>query len=332
MITQEFFDKNLNSILAIKPQKIAVALSGGADSLALTLLLKNWAKENAVDFVALTVDHRLRKNSAREAIKVHKWMERYNINHSILTYGGKIPTSNIEAIAREYRYQMLFDYCKKNQIKYLFIAHNADEQTETFLLNLSRGSGVYGLCGMTKFQERNEINIVRPMLCFSKVEIKNYLKSIHQKWIEDPSNKDNKYKRVRIRKIKKLLDTLELSNERINNTIENMQRAKEAIDFFVDDFMNKITKNESGDICFDIKLLKGYPEEIIIRSLAKIFQTLANKNYPPRFENLKNIYDNIKNNSLGKGMTLYGFKIFVKQNNIIIEKEIGRGKKTASKK
>ncbi|MBD5397896.1 tRNA lysidine(34) synthetase TilS [bacterium] len=334
MIIQELFNKNLDSILKIHPKKIAVAVSGGSDSLALTLLTNNWAKLNKVKMVAITVDHNLRKNSAREALKVRKWLEKYNIEHHILTYTGEIPTSNIEAIARNYRYKMLFDYCCKNDIQYLFVAHNADEQTETFFLNLSRGSGVYGLCGMPKIQIRENINIVRPMLYYSKEEIKKYLKSNHQKWVEDPSNKDNKYKRVRIRKLKKLIDTLELSNERIANTLDNMRRAREAIDFFVNDFIFKSTiekKNES--ITLSPNLFAIYPEEVVIRAISKILQELSQKTYPSRFENLKNLYNKIINHNLGGGVTLSNLKISTKKDGVLfIEKEKIKGKKTAGKK
>ena len=100
MDIQQKFNDNLNSILKEKPLKLAVAVSGGADSMALTLLLHNWAMLNKVDMVALTVDHNLRKESAKEALKVNKWLLKYGIKHNILTYTGVVPKSNIEAIAR----------------------------------------------------------------------------------------------------------------------------------------------------------------------------------------------------------------------------------------
>ena len=202
MITQEVFDNNLSGILKVHPLKVVVAVSGGSDSMALTILTHNWAIKNGIELTALTVDHNLRKESKSEAETVHKWCEKYGIKHQILTYTGPIPTSNIEAVAREYRYKLLTDFMKKNSINYLFVAHNQDEQCETFFLNLSRGSGVYGLCGMPSISQRFDINIVRPMLLFTKSEIKEFLTSISQDWIEDPSNSDTKYKRVRIRNLK----------------------------------------------------------------------------------------------------------------------------------
>ncbi len=323
MITQELFNKNIDRLLPSNVKRIAIALSGGSDSMALTLLSNNWAKKKNIDLIAITIDHNLRKNSAKEALKVASWMQKRKINHTILTYKGIIPTSNIEAIARQYRYDMLFDYCKKHNIEYLLIAHNADEQTETFFLNLSRGSGVYGLSCMPDIQNKNDIKIIRPMLLFSKEEIKSYLKDEKQKWVEDPSNKDTKYKRVRIRKIKKLLNTLELSNERISKIIDNMQRTRDTIEFYVNEFIKQnVIINDK--VLINIEDILNYPKEIVIRALSKILKDFSKKIYPPRLENLENIYYKIIHNDLKKGITLFNNKIYNKDNKIIIEKEMTR--------
>ncbi len=332
MITQEDFNKNLGYILRPRPSKVAVAVSGGSDSMALTLLCNEWAKKYNVEMVAITVDHNIRKNSAKEALKVHKWISAYNINHIVLTYEGEVPTSNIEAVARNYRYQMLFDYCQKNEIDYLFVAHNADEQSETFFLNLSRGSGLYGLCAMPEVYDKQDIKIVRPMLRYSKDEIKQYLKSLKQKWVEDPCNFDTKYKRVRIRKLKKLIQELELSNERIANTILNMQRVRGALDFFINELISKSTiEKDDNYVALSTNLIYTYPDEIVIRAIAKILQDLSGKSYPARFENLHNLYKTIINKRLGKGVTLSNCKISFRYGLIRIEKERTRGKKTAGK-
>ncbi len=328
MITQENFNNNIDNLLEKKPLRIAVAVSGGSDSMALTLLTNNWAKLNNIDLTALTVDHRLREEAKQEAKQVSIWLEKYGIKHKTLTYEGKLPTSNIEAIAREYRYNLLCEYVIKNKIDYLFIAHNQDEQTETFFLNLSRGSGIYGLCGIPKITIKNNVKIIRPMLIFTKYEIKEYLNSLNQKWIEDPSNLDIKYKRVKIRKLKSLLEELELSNERINKTRQNMERAKETIDFFV----NECIKNSFYNNTINKNKFLYYPDEIALRALAKIIQNLTKKTYPPRFESLENLYNKIKNNTLNKGITLAGMKIYNdKDKNIVFKLEIGRVKKTTSK-
>lgn len=332
MITQNIFDENLDTILSKTPKSIAVAVSGGSDSMALTLLANEWAKKNSVNFIALTVDHRLRVEAKDEAEQVSKWLAKYEIKHKTLTYQGEIPTSNIEAIAREYRYELLCNYVKENKIDYLFIAHNMDEQSETFFLNLSRGSGVYGLCGMPKNSIKNDVNIIRPMLNFTKDEIKEYLNSLNQKWIEDPSNQDDKYKRVRIRKLKSLLEELELSNERLTKTMQNMERVKETIEFFVDECIKTSVSFNEKSVLINREKFIYYPSEIGLRVLANIIQNLAKTPYPPRFESLEMLYQKIKDASLGNGITLAGLKIsFNKNMNIYFDFESGRGKKTTGK-
>ncbi|MCR5506795.1 MAG: tRNA lysidine(34) synthetase TilS [bacterium] len=332
MIKQDFFNSNLDSILNVKPKSIAVAVSGGSDSMALTILSHNWAKKNGIDFTALTVNHNLRPEAKAEAETVGKWCEKYEIHHEILTYMGKIPTSNIEAIAREYRYKLLTDYVKNNAIDYLFIAHNQDEQKETFFLNLSRGSGIYGLCGMPVLTERLGVKIVRPMLNFTKSEIKEFLTSVSQEWIEDPSNSDTKYKRVRIRNLKELIDTLGLSNKRLIDTMNNMERVRDAVEFFVDECLKKSIISNGVRVIIDKDELLYYPSEVVLRTLAKIIKDFSSSTYPPRFESLENLYAKIKEGSLGKGITLSNTKIsFDKAKNIVIEPEVGRGKKTAGK-
>ena len=332
MITQEDFNKHLNRILKPRPAKIAVAVSGGCDSMAMTLLCNEWAKQYNIELVAITVDHNIRRNSAKEALLVHKWISSYNINHIVLTYTGDVPKSNIEAEARNYRYQMLFEYCAKNGIDYLCIAHNVDEQIETFFLNLARGSGLYGLCAMPELYTKQDIKLVRPMLRYSKDDIKKYLKSLKQKWVEDPSNFDTRYKRVRIRNLKKLTKKLELSNVRLCNTIDNMQRVRNAIDFFINELITKSTiEKDSNYIALSTPLIYTYPEEIVIRALAKLLQDVSGKYYPARFDNLLNLYRAIMSKHLGKGMTLSHCKISFHQGLIRIEKERTRGKKTAGK-
>ncbi len=332
MIRQEAFNNNLDSILQQKPKSIAVAVSGGSDSMSLTLLANNWAKENSVDITAITVDHNLRPEAKLEAETVHNWCEKYGIKHITLTYDGVIPTSNIEAVAREYRYELLTNYMKKNSITHLFIAHNQDEQRETFFLNLARGSGVYGLCGMPEISERLGVKIVRPMLKFTKSEIKEYLNSISQSWIEDPSNLDTKYKRVRIRNLKELIDTLGLSNERLVDTMKNMERVRNSIEFFVNECLKKSIISKNLKLIIDKEELLYYPQEVVLRALAKLIKDFSNSEYPPRFESLENLYNRIKNSTLNKGITLSKLKIsFDKAGNIIMMPEIGRGKKTAGK-
>ena len=185
---------------------------------------------------------------------------------------------------------------------------------------------------MPVISERFGIKIIRPMLIFTKSEIKEYLTSITQDWIEDPSNFDTKYKRVRIRNLKDLMNSLDLSNKRLIDTMNNMERVRNSVEFFVSECIKKSVISNNSKVIIDREELLYYPEEIVLRALAKLIKDFSSAEYPARLESLENLYSKIKNTSLNNGITLSKVKIsFDKAKNIVLESEVGRGKKTAGK-
>ena len=148
----------------------AVAVSGGADSLALLY----WMKEAGFPVVALTVDHKLRAESANEAKYVADVCDKIGIRHQILEWVGEKPKTGLEEAARKARYDLMLEYAKKNNIGVLMTAHHADDQIETFLMNLGRGSGIYGLAGVREEMERDGVIIFRPLLKVPRAELQKY--------------------------------------------------------------------------------------------------------------------------------------------------------------
>ena len=167
-VIRDFFIKN-----NIDAKAIAVGVSGGADSLALALLLKEYLPD--IKIVALTVDHKLRPTSLEEALYTKDVMEKFGIEHHILTWKGEKPLTGIEEQARLARYELLTNWCKKNNINYLAIAHHLFDQAETFLMRIQRGSGVLGLSSMEDIVVRDGICILRPLLDISPLMLKEYL-------------------------------------------------------------------------------------------------------------------------------------------------------------
>ena len=168
MITETEFEQKMNDLLGdFCPKRIAVAVSGGADSLCLTFLLHEWASKRKVQIYAFTVDHGLRKESAEEAKYVHQVLTQKGMAHQTLIWKGKKPTVSVEEKARQARYDLLFDACRKNKIEYLCLAHHQNDQAETFWLRLIRSSGVDGLSAMGECVQRGEITLLRPLLDFS---------------------------------------------------------------------------------------------------------------------------------------------------------------------
>jgi len=167
---------------------IAVAVSGGPDSMALCLLMNTWAQKNQFKLVALTVDHRLREGSLKEAQIVQEWMALHSIDHHILTWEHGPITTGIQKKAREARYNLLTNFCQQNNIQIVCTAHHAADQIETFLMRLSKGSGLEGLSVMQERSLRGNITIARPLLSTQPEMLKEYLQAVSQEYIQDPSN------------------------------------------------------------------------------------------------------------------------------------------------
>ena len=178
---------------------IAVAVSGGSDSIALVFLLKKWIRKNKGKLIALIIDHQMRENSFKEANFVKKYLDNNNIQSLIL----KVPKKNVlegkMIQARENRFLKIINYCKKNKILHLFIGHHFDDNVETFMLRKIAGSNFEGLNCMQEKTIYNDVQIIRPLLKFTKKQILDYNKKMNLVYVNDPSNNDEKYSRVVVR-------------------------------------------------------------------------------------------------------------------------------------
>lgn len=191
----------LDALLAHSaPTHLAVAVSGGADSMALTLLAHDYANERNIALTAFTVDHGLRPESASEAVKVAAWLKAYGIAHHILTPALQPDIRNPQAQARARRYDALAHACEARGITHLLLGHHADDQAETVALQQHRGDSPPSRAGMAAVSPRGNLQLVRPLLGTRKRALMEYLKIVGQEWIEDPSNQSERYARNRVRK------------------------------------------------------------------------------------------------------------------------------------
>ncbi|MES2984623.1 MAG: tRNA lysidine(34) synthetase TilS [Pseudomonadota bacterium] len=181
------------------PHLLAVALSGGADSLALTLLADAYARAHGGRIVALTVDHGLRAESAAEARTVRAWMRTRGIEHQILTPPPDPAASNLQASARQRRYDALAEYCRAQGILHCLVAHHAGDQRETVALHEARGESADGASGIGAMRAYRGVRFLRPLLGVERADIETYLRAQHVAWIEDPSNRNMDFARVRMR-------------------------------------------------------------------------------------------------------------------------------------
>ncbi len=177
----------------------AVACSGGADSLALTVLLHEQVASLGGMVTALTVDHGLRENARAEAEATGKVLDGLGIRQEILTWSGPRPASGIQAAARDARYRLMFEWCRENAVLHLFLGHHALDQAETLILRQRKGSGESGLSAMPAIRDLPDLRLVRPLLAVNPQDLRCFLSDRELAWIEDPSNRDRRFTRVRLR-------------------------------------------------------------------------------------------------------------------------------------
>ena len=184
--------KKFESNLTIKKNFI-VAVSGGPDSLALSFFAKVYAIKKSIDIKYFTVDHKLRKNSTSEARYVKKILKSFFINLNILTWKGTKPKKNIQSIAREKRYKLLTDVAKKYKIQNILLGHHLDDLFENFFIRILRGSGLKGLISLDKETNKNQINLIRPLIKIDKKDLIYISNYIFGSYVKDPSNEDDKF-------------------------------------------------------------------------------------------------------------------------------------------
>ena len=306
----------------IKKQSFAIGVSGGADSLCLAYFSKMYTSEFKNRMEALIIDHKLRKESHKEALKVRKTLKEKGIQSKILDWKGKVPKRNIQRNARNIRYSLIADYCLRKNIKYLIVAHHMDDQIENFFIRLFRGSGLTGLSSMSEsFEYNNKLKIIRPFLSFKKKDLENLTLNYFNSYISDPSNEDEKYLRVRVRKHRKIMEKEGLDTSKIINTINNLFSANKALNFYKNKAMYKHATFLSKNKCLiNQRIFYEESGEIIFKSFSDIFSLVSKKYYPPRSKKIINLINRVKKNKFNKS-TLGGCVIEKKDGFISISKE-----------
>ena len=180
----------------------SVAVSGGSDSLSLAYFSKCYSILNNVSVKFYHVNHNLRNESGFESKKLKSFLKKFDINCQILEWRGKKPSVNIQSVARKKRYSLIYDRSSKDKIKYLLLAHHLDDVFENFLMRLLRGSGLKGLISFNNFEsEYKNLKILRPLINFNKSDLIKITTKIFNFYLEDPSNENTIFKRVRIRNL-----------------------------------------------------------------------------------------------------------------------------------
>ena len=312
----------------IKPQKIAVAVSGGADSLALALMAKEELPVFGFEIVALTVNHHLRPSATAEAAYVADVMKAHGIEHHILEWTAPKPQTGIEEAARIARYALLTEWCKQNGVKVLLTAHHRNDQAETFLMRLQRGSGLEGLCCMREVFENGDIIIARPLLHAAPETMRQYLQKRRIKWVDDESNVDTKFLRNRIRAfLPQLKNATEISPQTLAQTADRLQSAEDYIETQVAQILSEKVQTIAPEVfCFKHTDFLQWHREIKFRIIA----ALCRRRYIPRAEHILNAVAALSHLPFA-GLTLGGREIFGAYGYIWLVPEIGAKRKASRK-
>lgn len=300
---------------------VALAVSGGADSMALMHLVAQLATSTAEHYardwvIVFTVDHQLRPASAAEADFVKAAAERLGFAHRTLVWSGAKPLTGVQACARAARYALMTDAIKAENadgrpLRRLVTAHHADDQAETLLMRLARGSGTRGLAGMRARSDMEGVQLLRPFLEVRKARLLASLQARGGGWCDDPSNANIDFERVRLRQAMPNLETLGFDNGRLALSAKRLARADEALDGLTADLATAARVNLHGGAfaSLDLGAFRQGHAEARIRLLGRLINANGGKTEGPRLVQVEELDRQIcepRGQADGQGVTLGG--------------------------
>ncbi|MGA7326138.1 MAG: tRNA lysidine(34) synthetase TilS [Rhodomicrobium sp.] len=304
----------------------ALAVSGGPDSTALMALAHRWARttgRGASFFSVLTVDHGLRPESIEEAAFVAVHAKEFGFTHATLTWTGEKPKAAVQAASRRARYGLIAAYCSDNGLDCLATGHTEDDQVETFLMRLARGSGLDGLAAIAPVSELGELPLIRPLLQFSKARLAAYLRSQSIAFVCDPSNSNRAFERIRMRLAAKELASAGISRKAISRSVARLGRSRRALSNAKEDFLVHhfhVTKLGQGEVSLDA--LRNVAGETCLRVLANILMLIGGKEEPPRMAKLEHLMEVLAS---GKRQTVLGGCLLISaRKKLQVYREFGR--------
>jgi len=289
--------------IAKNGEKFGVAVSGGGDSIALLCILIKWANENRKQIFVVTVNHNLRPDSVEDAILVKNLCSKNNVNHSVLEIRESVK-GNLQSWARDNRYRLICEWANNKGIDSIFLGHTLDDQAETFLLRLARGSGVDGLTAMTSKSYRDGIFWLRPLLHITRKDLRKFLDDKHIPYVNDPSNENLRFDRIKIRKVLDSAKEYGLEAARLVETSQRLAQAREVLNHVAFQFAKKhVLLTEIGTVTIDLSGIELLFPETRHRILSYSIKWVSGNPYGARAKTLENAFFEVMN---GKSRTCCG--------------------------
>jgi tRNA(Ile)-lysidine synthase len=307
---------------------LVLAVSGGPDSAALMRLAARWRDHAGVPLAVATVDHGLRLDSGAEAEKVGEWAAALGLPHAILPWRGEKPARAIQEKARDARYALLFAHARALGAEAVATAHHADDQWETIVFRLARGSGVGGLAGMARDQAFPDGRLIRPLLGLPKQALVDYCRAQGQSYFEDPANKDPAYARARLRALGAPLRELGFDREKAARLAQRARKAEEALDWAARELIRRTISPEKD--VYHLDRSENTPQAVLERFLSLAIAQAAGA-APQRLDRLETLAENV-NKSLKKNenlrATLGGCSVILNRRKVLalrLERPRSRG-------
>jgi tRNA(Ile)-lysidine synthase len=281
-------------------------------------LYKDWLGERSALPTVLIVDHGLRDGSAADAALAADWARAAGFPAEILrdqTSAASGIEANIEAWARTVRYALLGGWCRKAGIAALFVAHTSDDQAETFLLRLARGSGIDGLSAMRArspfpLPGFDGIELFRPLLGVGRDELREFLAHRGHGFLHDPMNDDPRFARTRMRALLPALKAAGLAPSRLAEAAAHLARGRDALDAATDAFLRDHARFDAGgDALLDARALASVATEIGLRALASVLMRVSGAPYRPRFVRLERLFQAVIAPDFRRARTLLGCRV-----------------------
>ena len=310
--------------------RLAVGVSGGADSLALALLAHRWAAKRGGTVTALTVNHRLRPESAAEARYVGEWLSARGIPHHTLVWRNPPKGAGLQAAARQARLRLLGGWCRWAGVLHLLLAHQREDQAETFLARLASGSGVDGLAGMPRTRvlgsgEGGGVRVLRPLLDVPAADLRASLVAAGQSWIDDPSNRDPRFARGRLARVREPLAAEGLSVARLARTAARAGRDRSALEHALAVFLADHARlAPAGHAWLAGSPWQQVPDAILVRALARLIGVVGGHESVPPLGGVEALVAMLRARDGGRARTLGGCRVLPRSGGLMILREAGR--------
>ena len=301
----------------IAPLAVGVAVSGGGDSMALLHLMERAARRSGQQIRAVTVDHGLRAGSAAEAAMVAGFCAQIGVPHDTLHWNGAGAVGNLMDQARRARAQLIGQWAVAHGVGHVVLGHTADDQAESFLMNLSRAAGLDGLSGMRSRWASEGIVWSRPLLAHSREVLRAYLRRQGVAWVEDPSNSNDRFARVKARRAMEALRPLGITVERLNITIANLSVTQEAVAATTAKAAEAVVER-AGGLEFGRQVVLQHPAEIRRRLVIEMIRWMNGRDYPPREGQVQQVLQSLEDR---QDATLGGVRFRVVKDDVRVVRE-----------